>query len=101
MTAAIESYGLTKDYGGHRGIFDLNLEVAAGSIFGFLGPNGAGKSTSIRLLMGMIRPTRGRSAIFGLDCQRQYAGVKRHVGYLPGELPDFGGLRGSEVVAYL
>ena len=93
--------GLTKDYGGGRGLFDLGLEVETGDIFGFLGPNGAGKTTTIRLLMGMIRPTAGSASIFGLDCRRQAAAVKRKVGYLPGELAQFGGLRGSEVVGYL
>jgi len=99
--AAIATTGLTKDYGMGRGLFDLDLDVRSGEVFGFLGPNGAGKTTTIRLLMGMIHPTRGSAAIFGLDCQRQSVDVKRKVGYLPGELPQFGGLRGSQVVAYL
>ena len=101
MTAAITTRGLTKDYGMQRGLFDLDLEVGAGEVFGFLGPNGAGKTTTIRLLMGMIFPTRGSAQIFGLDCQREAVAVKTKVGYLPGELPQFGGLRGSEIVAYL
>ena len=101
MTAAIETSGLSKDYGKHRGLFDLNLEVAEGEVFGYLGPNGAGKTTTIRLLMGLIYPTGGSATIFGLDCQRQAVEVKRHVGYVPGELPQFGGLRGSEIVAYM
>ena len=84
-----------------RGLFDLDLDVGVGEIFGFLGPNGAGKTTTIRLLMGMIFPTRGSAQIFGLDCQRESVAVKTKVGYLPGELPQFGGLRGSEIVAYL
>ena len=101
LPAAIMTGGLTKDYGMARGLFDLDLEVGVGEIFGFLGPNGAGKTTTIRLLMGMIFPTRGSARIFGLDCQRESVAVKTKVGYLPGELPQFGGLRGSEIVAYL
>lgn len=101
MTAAIETSGLSKDYGKHRGLFDLNLEVAEGEVFGYLGPNGAGKTTTIRLFMGLIHPSAGSARIFGLDCQRQAVEVKRHVGYVPGELPQFGGLRGSEIVAYM
>jgi ABC-type multidrug transport system ATPase subunit len=101
MPAAIATLGLTKDYGGHHGLFDLDLEVAEGTIFGFLGPNGAGKSTAIRLLMGLIHPTRGRARILGLDCHSQSVRVKRLVGYLPGELPEFGSLRGSEIVTYM
>ena len=98
---AIVTRNLTKDYGAGRGLFDLDLEVRGGEIFGYLGPNGAGKTTTIRLLMGMIHPTRGAAFVFGLDAQRQAVDVKRHVGYLPGELPAFGGLRGAEIVAYV
>ena len=92
---------LTKDYGGGRGLNDLDLEVGAGEVFGFLGPNGAGKTTTIRLLMGMIHPTAGSARVFGLDCQREAVAVKRLVGYVPGELPDWGRLRGSEITASL
>ncbi len=101
MTVAISTRGLTKDYGGGRGLFDLELEVEEGEVFGYLGPNGAGKTTTIRLLMGMIHPTRGSATIFGRDCQKQSVEVKSYVGYVPGELPNFGGLRGSEIVAYI
>jgi ABC-type multidrug transport system ATPase subunit len=99
MTSAVRTEGLTKDYGAGHGLFDLDLEVPEGQAFGYLGPNGAGKTTTIRLLMGLIHPTRGRATIFGLDCQSQAVEVKRHVGYVPGEPPDFGGLRGREWTA--
>jgi ABC-2 type transport system ATP-binding protein len=98
---AVETSGLTKDYGNGRGIFDLELRVPVGEVFGFLGPNGAGKTTTIRLLMGLIHSTRGSARIFGLDCDRDAVAVKRKVGYCPGELPQFGGWRGSEIVAYV
>ena len=101
QAAAIHTQGLTKDYGEGRGLFDLDLDIRPGEIFGFLGPNGAGKSTTIRLLMALLRPQRGRAEIFGLDCQERAVEVKRVVGYVPGEPPQFGGLRGREVVAYL
>ena len=101
MTDAIRTEGLTKDFGSQRGLFDLDLEVNEGEVLGYLGPNGAGKTTTIRLLMGLIHPSAGSASIFGLDCQRQAVEVKRHVGYVPGELPQFGGLRGSEIVAYM
>src|SRR5437870_9067983 len=101
MTEAIETKGLTKDYGNGRGIFDLDLEIEEGEVFGFLGPNGAGKTTTIRLLMGMIHATRGSARIFGLDCGRDAVSIKRLVGYVPGELPQFGGWRGGEIVSYL
>jgi len=101
MTNAIETKGLTKDYGSGRGIFDLGLAVTEGEVFGFLGPNGAGKTTTIKLLMGMTHATRGGATVFGLDTDRDAVAVKKRVGYVPGELPQFGGWRGAEIVAYL
>jgi len=98
---AIRTSGLSKDYGARRGVFDLELQVQGPEIFGFLGPNGSGKTTTIRLLMGMIRPTSGQAFVFGLDCVRDSVAVKRKVGYLPGDVPQFGSLTGEEVVAYL
>ena len=99
--AAIRTSGLTKDYGGGQGLFDLDLQVSAGEAFGLLGLEGAGKTTAIRLLMGMIRPTRGSAYVFGLDCGREAVEVKRRVGYAPDATPEFGSMRGGEVVAYL
>jgi ABC-2 type transport system ATP-binding protein len=99
--AAIRTAKLSKDYGVGRGLFDLDLQVSAQELFGWLGPNGAGKTTTIRLLMGMIRPTSGSAYVFGLDCVRDAVEVKRKVGYLPGDLPQFGSLTGDEVVSYL
>ena len=100
MTAAIQAAGLTKDYGAGRGLFDLDLEVAEGEVFGFLGPNGAGKTTTIRLLMGLIHATRGTATIFSLDSRRDSVAIKRLVGFVPGELPQFGGLRGRDIAGH-
>jgi ABC-2 type transport system ATP-binding protein len=100
MTTAMKTQRLTKDYGGGRGLFDLDLEVPEGEVFGYLGPNGAGKSTTIRLLMGFIHPTRGSASILGLDSQRESVAVKRLVGFMPGELPQFGGLRGRDIAGH-
>ncbi len=64
MTVApsIAIAGLSKDYGDGRGLFELDLEVERGEVFGFLGPNGAGKSTTMRLLLDLIKPTLGLRA---------------------------------------
>jgi ABC-2 type transport system ATP-binding protein len=83
---AIETAGLTKFYGETRGIEDLDLRVERGEIFGYLGPNGAGKTTTIRLLLDLIRPTRGRATLAGFDCQAESVQARRVTGYLPGEL---------------
>jgi ABC-2 type transport system ATP-binding protein len=85
-TPAIETRGLTKFYGGIRGIDELDLRVERGEVFGYLGPNGAGKTTTIRLLLDLIRPTRGRAWISGLDTRDRSLDVRRLAGYLPGEL---------------
>jgi ABC-2 type transport system ATP-binding protein len=86
----IDIHHLTKDYGRGRGIFDINLSVNKGEVFGFVGTNGAGKTTTIRHLMGFLRPQSGSSTINGLDCWKEAAEIKKIVGYVPGEIafPD-------------
>ena len=83
--SVIRTEKLTKFYGADRGIIDLDLTVAAGEVFGFLGPNGAGKSTTIRLLLDLIRPSSGSIEVFGAEPRRS-VGLRRRVGYLPGDL---------------
>jgi len=84
--AVVEAEKLTKFYGRRIGIADLNLSLPQGTLLGFLGPNGAGKTTAIRVLLGFLRATRGRAAIFGWDCWRQAHRILSDVGYLPGDL---------------
>jgi ABC-2 type transport system ATP-binding protein len=78
----ITTEGLTKSYRGVSALRDLSLRVPRHSIFGFLGPNGAGKSTTIRLLLGLARPTSGSATIFGLDSVRDSVTIRERVGYL-------------------
>ena len=82
----VEIEGLRKYYGRRVGVEDLSLALEEGSVCGFLGPNGVGKTTTIRVLLGFLRPTRGRARIFGLDCWRDGARIREDVGYLPGDL---------------
>jgi beta-exotoxin I transport system ATP-binding protein len=96
VTAIIEARALTKRFGGRRGILDVEFDVAAGEVFGFLGPNGAGKSTTIRLMLGLYRPTAGRVAVLGHDPIADPVTVHAGVGYLPGELALFPRLTGQE-----
>ena len=98
---AIRTAALTKDFGAGRGVFGLELQVNPDQAFGLLGAAGAGKTTTVRLLMGLIQPTRGSAYVFGLDCVREAVEVKRRVGYGPARPPDFGSSRGGEVVAYV
>jgi ABC-2 type transport system ATP-binding protein len=95
---AIRTRSLTKDYGSEQGVFDLDMEVLPGEVFGFIGPNGAGKTTTIRLLMDISRSTRGSASIFGLDSRRDSVAIKRITGYLPGELPQFAGFTGGQLL---
>ena len=92
----IETEDLTVFYGKHRGIIDVNLTVQQGEVFGFLGPNGAGKTTTMRVLLDIIRPTRGRASLFGLDCQREGVAIRKRVAYVPGELALYGHLTGRQ-----
>ena len=77
----IRTENLTRKFGGGRGIFDLNLEVPKGTIYGFVGHNGAGKTTTIKILMGLIRPTGGTASVLG----KPYDDVesKNRIGFLP------------------
>lgn len=101
MTKAVVCAGLTKDYGQGRGVFDLDLEIEQGEILGLVGPNGTGKTTTIRMLMDLIRPDRGSATILGLDSRRDSLAVKRRVGYLPGELPQYPGVTAGYVIGML
>jgi ABC-2 type transport system ATP-binding protein len=85
MTAIITTQKLTKSYGTHRGIVDVDLEIQEGEVFGFLGPNGAGKTTTIRTLLDLIRPTSGRAFVFGIESSADPVAIHRRLGYVPGE----------------
>jgi ABC-2 type transport system ATP-binding protein len=100
MTPVIKTERLTKSYGEHRGIIDLDLEVAEGEIFGFLGPNGAGKTTTMRVLLDLIRPTSGRAEVFGIETTADPVAIHRRVGYLPGEFDMYDRLTGAQTIAY-
>ena len=97
----IETRDLTVFYGKHRGIQDVNLAVRQGEVFGFLGPNGAGKSTTQRVLLDVIRPSKGRASIFGMDCQTQGSEIRQRVGYLPGELSLYPNMTGNQFLNLL
>ena len=98
--SVIETEKLTKFYGPHRGIVDVDLRVEEGEIYGFLGPNGAGKTTTIRLLLDLIRPTSGRASVFGIETTVDPVAIHRRVGYLPGEFALFDRLTGGETIDY-
>ena len=100
MSAVIEIEKLTKSYGSHRGIIDVDLTVDEGEAFGFLGPNGAGKTTTIRTLLDHIRPTSGQARIFGIVTTEDPVAIHRRVGYLPGEFTLYDKLTGGQTIEY-
>ena len=93
--------GLAKYYGPVVGIEDISLKVERGEVFGFLGANGAGKTTTIRVLLDLLRPSKGTAAILGFDCQRHSLQARQHVGYLPGDLPVYPDLSAGGYLKHL
>ena len=100
MAAIIEVEKLSKSYGSKRGIIDVTFDVGEGEVFGFLGPNGAGKTTTIRILMALLRADGGTARIGGLDCWEKSVGIKKFVGYVPGEPALDNNLTGGQILEY-
>jgi ABC-2 type transport system ATP-binding protein len=97
---AIRAEGLGKRFGRTVAVDGLDLVVRPGEVFGFLGPNGAGKSTTIRMLLGLIRPTTGRAWLFGDDAADVEA-AHRHVAYVPADVALWPHLTGAETLELL
>ncbi len=93
---AIATRGLTKVFRGVPAVDALDLRVRRGCFFGFLGPNGAGKSTTLKMLTGLMRPTRGEATIEGLPLAGRLLEVKRQIGIVPEELALYERLTGEE-----
>ena len=91
---------LTRSYGKHRGIIEVDLAVHAGETFGFLGPNGAGKTTTIRVLLDHIRPTSGRAFVLGIETTKDPVAIHRRIGYVPGEWTLYDRLTGEQTIRY-
>jgi len=98
--SVIHTEGLTKHYGDVKAVVNLNLDIRAGEVFGFLGPNGSGKTTTIRTMLDEIRPTAGRASILGLDTHDKAVEIRRHIGYLPGDLAMYPNLTGKDTLTY-
>jgi ABC-2 type transport system ATP-binding protein len=96
----IETERLTKSYGSHRGIIDVDLAVREGEVFGFLGPTGAGKTTTIRTQLDLIRPTSGVARVFGIESSADPVAIHRRIGYLPGEFALYDRLTGAQTIRY-
>jgi len=101
MTTMIEALGLTKVFGELTAVDNLTFMVSPGEIYGLLGPNGSGKSTTMRMLLGLLRPTSGTARVAGHDILTEMVQAKRVMGYVPEEpvLPER--LTGWEYVNYV
>ena len=98
---AIRTAGLAKRFGGFDALHPLDLEVGREEVVGYLGPNGAGKTVTVRLLLGLLRPTAGRAEIFGIDAHRNTVEAHRRVAYVPGEASLWPSLTGAETLHLL
>jgi ABC-2 type transport system ATP-binding protein len=102
-TTAIETAGLTRDFGSLRAVDRLDLRVEAGRFYGFLGPNGAGKSATIKMLTGLLAPGAGTIRILGEDLAdpRRALAVKRRIGVVPENLALFDNLTAREFLTFI
>ena len=97
----ITALGVGKTFGRTQALRGLDLDVAPGEVHGFLGPNGAGKSTTIRILLGLLRPTSGSVALLGADPWRDAASLHRRLAYVPGDVTLWPNLTGGEAIDLL
>jgi len=101
MTPVIETRALSKRYGSHTALHDLDLVVDPGTVFGLVGPNGAGKTTTLRLLLDIIRPSSGTVRVLGTDPRAGGAALRRRIGFVPGELRLDGRISGRALLTHL
>src|SRR6185295_836265 len=98
----LETEELTKRYGRRIAVNEISLRVERGDIFGFLGQNGAGKSTTIRMALGLVRPTSGRVSLLGYDMARHPIRALRRTGAIvetPSFYPNFSGRQNLNLLA--
>jgi ABC-2 type transport system ATP-binding protein len=97
----IEIKGLCKDYGNVKAVKDLNLTIKNGEFFGFLGPNGAGKTTTIKIIAGILKPTKGSVTVCGHDIIKDSLNAKRKIGYIPDRPYLYEKLTGREFLEFV
>ena len=99
--AIITVKDVSKSYGKVQALKNVDLEVNEGNIYGFIGPNGAGKTTLIRILLGILKPDDGSSAIFGHDAWMESVKIHDRVAYVPGDVKLWPNLTGGEIIDVL
>jgi ABC-2 type transport system ATP-binding protein len=103
MSLAIETHGLTRFFDGFCAVDGIELRVERGTFYGFLGPNGAGKSTTIKMLTGLLAPSKGEVLVLGQDMldPREALEAKKHVGVIPEDLALFDNLTAREYLTFI
>ena len=96
----LEARSLSKSYGNHHAVSELDLSVAPGDIYCLLGPNGAGKTTTINLFLGFVAPTSGEARVAGLDVAAHDLETKAHLAYIPEQVMLYRNLTGLENLEY-
>lgn len=97
----ISIHNLTKYYKNNaRGIIDVSLDIKPGEVFGFIGPNGAGKSTTVRTLLNFLFPTSGTATLMDLDIILNSVEIRKHVGYIPGEINYYSDMKVKAFLVY-
>ena len=100
-TAAIQTHGLTRNFGALTAVQDVTLSIAPGQFFGFLGPNGAGKSTTIKMLTGLLEPSAGSIEILGQPFTAGSLELKRQIGVVPEGMALLGRLTAPEYLRFV
>ncbi|MBM7553127.1 ABC transporter ATP-binding protein [Thalassobacillus pellis] len=94
----LRTSNLTKHYGKVKALNGVDIEVRKGEVFGFIGPNGAGKSTTLRILLGILKATKGDAQIFGKDVWHDAVELHKRIAYVPGDVNLWPNLTGGEVI---
>jgi ABC-2 type transport system ATP-binding protein len=94
----IETKKLVKKFGSTKALNGLDISVEEGEVHGFLGPNGAGKSTTIRIILGLIRKSRGQASLFGEDPWKNAVSLHSKLAYVPGDVNFWPNLTGGEII---
>lgn len=97
---AIESHGLTRCFGEHRAVNQVSFTVPTGGVFAMLGRNGSGKSTMVKMMLGLLEPTRGKCSLLGCDSRSLNPAVRSRIGYLPEGHPAYGWMRVRDTATF-
>lgn len=99
--SVVTMQNITKKFGKFTALDGINLELKEGEVFGFIGPNGAGKTTTIRILMGILKASKGKAGLFNKDAWKNAVEIHKRIAYVPGDVNLWANLTGGEVIDLL